>query len=68
MLETLENPEWVCPGCRGICNCSLCRKRKGWLPTGTAYKKVKQLWFIIILSMLPVFDFLFDVFFIRYVS
>lgn len=43
VLETLENPEWVCPGCRGICNCSLCRKRKGWLPTGTAYKKVCKL-------------------------
>ncbi|KAL0726219.1 hypothetical protein Bca4012_022312 [Brassica carinata] len=43
VLETLENPDWICPGCRGICNCSLCRKRKGWLPTGTAYKKVCKL-------------------------
>ncbi|CAN6984442.1 hypothetical protein IGI04_000175 [Brassica rapa subsp. trilocularis] len=43
VLETLENPDWICPGCRGICNCSLCRKRKGWLPTGNAYKKVCKL-------------------------
>uniref|UniRef100_M4D5G8 Zinc-finger domain-containing protein n=2 Tax=Brassica campestris TaxID=3711 RepID=M4D5G8_BRACM len=43
VLETLENPDWICPGCRGICNCSLCRKRKGWLPTGNAYKKVRKL-------------------------
>ncbi|CAH2076327.1 unnamed protein product [Thlaspi arvense] len=40
VLETLENPDWTCPGCRGICNCSLCRKQKGWLPTGAAYRKV----------------------------
>lgn len=60
MLETLENPDWICPGCRGICNCSLCRKRKGWLPTGTAYKKVTTL-VIIILSMLPVLMFLYQV-------
>ncbi|KAJ0252325.1 Zinc-finger domain of monoamine-oxidase A repressor R1 [Hirschfeldia incana] len=43
VLETLENPDWTCPGCRGICNCSVCRKRKGWLPTGNAYKKVSKL-------------------------
>ncbi|CAN7068523.1 unnamed protein product [Brassica oleracea var. botrytis] len=43
VLEALENPDWICPVCRGICNCSLCRKRKGWLPTGNAYKKVCKL-------------------------
>lgn len=63
MLETLENPEWVCPGCRGICNCSLCRKRKGWLPTGTAYKKVKTTLVYYSPNVTG-----FDVFFIRYVS
>ncbi|XP_072572061.1 cell division cycle-associated 7-like protein isoform X1 [Paramormyrops kingsleyae] len=25
---------WVCPPCRGICNCSLCRKRDGRCATG----------------------------------
>jgi hypothetical protein len=24
--EALERPHWVCPKCRGICNCSVCRK------------------------------------------
>ncbi|XP_020251941.1 uncharacterized protein LOC109829198 isoform X2 [Asparagus officinalis] len=25
---------WVCPKCRGVCNCSFCMKRKGFQPTG----------------------------------
>jgi hypothetical protein len=25
---------WSCPACRGICNCSVCRKRKGLAPLG----------------------------------
>lgn len=40
VLEALQNPDWVCPVCRGICNCSLCRNAKGWAPTGIMYKKV----------------------------
>ncbi|XP_024005454.1 uncharacterized protein LOC18030639 isoform X2 [Eutrema salsugineum] len=43
VLETLENPDWICPGCRGICNCSVCRTRKGWMPTGLAYRKICKL-------------------------
>ncbi|KAF3438882.1 hypothetical protein FNV43_RR17157 [Rhamnella rubrinervis] len=45
VLEALENPDWICPACRGICNCSLCRKAKGWPPTGCLYKKVSGLGF-----------------------
>ncbi|KAL8117559.1 uncharacterized protein LOC141723821 [Apium graveolens] len=45
VLEALENPDWVCPVCRGICNCSLCRKAKGWAPTGFMYRKVLKLGF-----------------------
>ncbi|PSR87806.1 Cell division cycle-associated 7-like protein [Actinidia chinensis var. chinensis] len=26
--------DWNCPKCRGICNCSYCRKKQGHLPTG----------------------------------
>ncbi|GFY86808.1 zinc-finger domain of monoamine-oxidase A repressor R1 protein [Actinidia rufa] len=26
--------DWNCPKCRGICNCSCCRKKQGHLPTG----------------------------------
>ncbi|KFK30339.1 hypothetical protein AALP_AA7G248900 [Arabis alpina] len=40
VLEALENPDWTCPVCRDICNCSICRTRKGWLPTGNAYRRV----------------------------
>ncbi|KAG0463378.1 hypothetical protein HPP92_019447 [Vanilla planifolia] len=40
VLEVEENTSWICPVCRGICNCSICRVKKGWLPTGPLYKKV----------------------------
>ncbi|GKU94648.1 hypothetical protein SLEP1_g8108 [Rubroshorea leprosula] len=45
VLEAIENPNWVCPVCRGICNCSLCRNAKGWAPTGALYKKISQMGF-----------------------
>lgn len=41
VLEALENPNWICPVCRGICNCSLCRNHKGWVPTGPIYRRVR---------------------------
>ncbi|KAF5281214.1 hypothetical protein FQR65_LT14829 [Abscondita terminalis] len=31
---TLKDLEWICPFCRGICNCSFCRRRSGLEPTG----------------------------------
>ncbi|KAI3452079.1 hypothetical protein Pfo_008744 [Paulownia fortunei] len=43
VLEANENPNWICPVCRGICNCSLCRQAKGWPPTGTLYRKISIL-------------------------
>ncbi|KAF8051832.1 hypothetical protein N665_1662s0005 [Sinapis alba] len=43
VLEALENPDWVCPVCRGICNCSLCRNHKGWVPTGPIYRRIAKL-------------------------
>ncbi|XP_038900888.1 uncharacterized protein LOC120087941 [Benincasa hispida] len=45
VLEAQQNPDWICPVCRGICNCSLCRQGKGWLPTGPLYKKIVRLGF-----------------------
>lgn len=30
----LKDPSWICPPCRNICNCSICRRRDGKLPTG----------------------------------
>ncbi|KAJ3062422.1 hypothetical protein HDU98_001719, partial [Podochytrium sp. JEL0797] len=29
-----EKGNWVCPKCRGICNCSFCMAKRGKLPTG----------------------------------
>lgn len=43
VLEVERNPTWICPPCRGICNCSVCRKRKGWAPTGNLYRKITKL-------------------------
>ncbi|XP_020978633.1 cell division cycle-associated protein 7 isoform X2 [Arachis ipaensis] len=43
VLEALQNPNWKCPACRGICNCSLCRQAKGWAPTGSLYRKISAL-------------------------
>ncbi|WCJ33798.1 Zinc-finger domain of monoamine-oxidase A repressor R1 [Euphorbia peplus] len=45
VIEVNMNPKWVCPVCRGICNCSRCRKANGWEPTGYIYSKVSQLGF-----------------------
>ncbi|XP_012268816.2 cell division cycle-associated protein 7-like [Athalia rosae] len=33
-VVALKDPNWVCPPCRGLCNCSICRKRNGQMPTG----------------------------------
>ncbi|XP_016411547.1 cell division cycle-associated protein 7-like [Sinocyclocheilus rhinocerous] len=32
--DALLSPEWLCPPCRGICNCSFCRAREGRCATG----------------------------------
>lgn len=29
---------WACPVCRGLCNCSNHRHRRGWAPTGSMYR------------------------------
>ncbi|XP_076686771.1 uncharacterized protein LOC143378728 [Andrena cerasifolii] len=33
-IEALKDPNWACPPCRGLCNCSICRTRSGLRPTG----------------------------------
>ncbi|MED6235195.1 hypothetical protein ATANTOWER_019232 [Ataeniobius toweri] len=35
--EALLDPDWKCPPCRGICNCSFCRQREGRCPTGILF-------------------------------
>eukprot|EP01116_Phalansterium_solitarium_P021572 TRINITY_DN676_c1_g1_i1.p1 TRINITY_DN676_c1_g1~~TRINITY_DN676_c1_g1_i1.p1 ORF type:complete len:444 (+),score=18.39 TRINITY_DN676_c1_g1_i1:114-1445(+) len=34
--EVKLRTDWICPRCRGFCNCSICRVRAGLLPTGIA--------------------------------
>lgn len=38
--EALANPDWRCPSCLDICNCSFCRTKKGYAPTGAMYRRV----------------------------
>uniref|UniRef100_A0A3Q2UJ26 Cell division cycle-associated protein 7-like n=1 Tax=Fundulus heteroclitus TaxID=8078 RepID=A0A3Q2UJ26_FUNHE len=35
--KALLDPDWKCPPCRGICNCSFCRQRDGRCPTGILF-------------------------------
>ncbi|XP_037392902.1 cell division cycle-associated 7-like protein [Pygocentrus nattereri] len=37
----LLDPTWECPLCRGVCNCSLCRKRDGRCATGALTRLAK---------------------------
>ncbi|KAG8090686.1 hypothetical protein GUJ93_ZPchr0011g28854 [Zizania palustris] len=44
VLEAKKNPNWICPVCRGICNCSRCRIKKGWFPIAdSVHSKVVNL-------------------------
>ena len=41
--EAARDAAWRCPPCRDLCNCSFCRQRKGWPPTGAMYRRaIKQ--------------------------
>ncbi|XP_053561517.1 cell division cycle-associated protein 7-like [Bombina bombina] len=35
--KALLDPDWQCPPCRGICNCSFCRQREGRCATGILF-------------------------------
>jgi Zinc-finger domain of monoamine-oxidase A repressor R1. len=38
----LKDSDWMCPPCKGICNCSICRNRQGKKPTGILTPLVKE--------------------------
>ncbi|XP_035667388.1 cell division cycle-associated protein 7-like [Branchiostoma floridae] len=40
--EALMDPDWTCPPCRGICNCSFCRAKKGRGATGILIHAAKH--------------------------
>ena len=37
--EAARDAAWRCPSCRDLCNCSFCRQKKGWPPTGSMYRR-----------------------------
>jgi hypothetical protein len=37
--EVARDAAWRCPSCRDLCNCSFCRQKKGWPPTGSMYRR-----------------------------
>ncbi|XP_052723444.1 uncharacterized protein LOC108346104 isoform X2 [Vigna angularis] len=50
--EVAQLAYWTCPKCRGICNCSLCQKRRGEQPTGPLYHSAKESGFKSVAEML----------------
>lgn len=40
--QVLQNPNWTCPQCRGICNCSTCLKKKGRSAIGMLIAEVRE--------------------------
>ncbi|XP_058778895.1 uncharacterized protein LOC131652920 isoform X2 [Vicia villosa] len=44
--------DWICPKCRGSCNCSVCMKRKGQQPTGLLVHTAKKSGFKSVSEML----------------
>lgn len=40
--ESLLDSTWICPPCRGICNCSFCLPKKGRPPTGIMIHQAKE--------------------------
>ncbi|KAI5442565.1 uncharacterized protein LOC127120161 isoform X1 [Lathyrus oleraceus] len=44
--------DWMCPKCKGSCNCSICMKRKGQQPTGLLVHTAKKSGFNSVSEML----------------
>ncbi|KAJ2062360.1 hypothetical protein GGI17_002478 [Coemansia sp. S146] len=38
----IDHSEWICPRCRGKCNCSNCKKKRGERPTGQISVFIKR--------------------------
>lgn len=50
--EVASFEEWICPKCRGICNCSQCMKKRGHQPTGILINTAKETGFSSVSEML----------------
>lgn len=46
--------DWKCPKCRGICNCSLCMKKRGCQPTGQLVHTAKATGYSSVRDMLQI--------------
>ncbi|XP_055806296.1 uncharacterized protein LOC129874929 isoform X2 [Solanum dulcamara] len=46
--------DWKCPKCRGICNCSLCMKKRGCQPTGQLVHTAKATGYSSVSDMLEI--------------
>ncbi|KAL2498430.1 Zinc-finger domain of monoamine-oxidase A repressor R1 protein [Abeliophyllum distichum] len=44
--------DWDCPRCRGICNCSICMKKRGHQPTGILINRAKAIGYSSVSEML----------------
>ncbi|XP_015592142.1 cell division cycle-associated protein 7 isoform X2 [Cephus cinctus] len=55
-LEALKDPDWACPPCRGLCNCSICRTRNGQRPTGILAPIVQEEGYSSVMDYLQVVD------------
>ncbi|WCJ25403.1 Zinc-finger domain of monoamine-oxidase A repressor R1 protein [Euphorbia peplus] len=52
--EVVLLDDWECPRCRGICNCSCCRKKRGHAPTGILVRAAKENGFSSVSELLQV--------------
>ncbi|KAM7280353.1 hypothetical protein ACFE04_007487 [Oxalis oulophora] len=52
--DVLLLDDWKCPKCRGICNCSFCRKKEGQLPTGILAHTARENGFASVSDLLTV--------------
>ncbi|KAL6010799.1 hypothetical protein ACLOJK_001241 [Asimina triloba] len=52
--ETAALEVWKCPKCRGICNCSICMKKRGHQPTGILVQTARAIGFSSVSEMLQV--------------
>ncbi|KAJ4832668.1 hypothetical protein Tsubulata_047354 [Turnera subulata] len=50
--ETACLNDWICPRCRGVCNCSMCMKKRGHRPTGIFIHAAKANGFCSVSEML----------------
>ncbi|XP_012283219.1 cell division cycle-associated protein 7-like [Orussus abietinus] len=53
-VDALKDPNWICPPCRGLCNCSICRTRNGQRPTGILAPTVQEEGFSSVMDYLQV--------------